>query len=350
MHRIWRSWSAALGGLALLTLVGCANQPVAIVNGSRITKQEFYDRLEQLGGKQVLTDLIARTLLTDAFAKSGLQLTEQEINAEIDKMKKQAPSEAEWQAYLKQEGMTEPEFRDFVTFNLKVKKIAEKGVTIDEAGLKKFFEENRDKFGKPETVVLSEIVVNNKARADQIRKQLSDPKAVFSTLARQYSISTFTRDRGGKRPEEALATVQPEALRKAISGLQVGQTSQPIKADDTWYIVKLEQRNAADKADYDKVKDQVREGYMMTHAKQVQEIIEGLRKTARVNILLPKYQEMNRMFGPPQALPSFGEGQKPGAPGAGQQPATPVTPAPAPPAQPPTAPAQPPAAPAAPAS
>jgi len=89
---------------------------------------------------------------------------------------------------------------------------------------------------------------------------------------------------------------------------------------------------------------------MMTHAKQVQEIIEGLRKTARVNILLPKYQEMNRMFGPPQALPSFGEGQKPGAPGAGQQPATPVTPAPAPPAQPPTAPAQPPAAPAAPAS
>jgi len=212
-----------LGGLALLTLVGCANQPVAIVNGSRITKQEFYDRLEQLGGKQVLTDLIARTLLTDAFAKSGLQLTEQEINAEIDKMKKQAPSEAEWQAYLKQEGMTEPEFRDFVTFNLKVKKIAEKGVTIDEAGLKKFFEENRDKFGKPETVVLSEIVVNNKARADQIRKQLSDPKAVFSTLARQYSISTFTRDRGGSGPKRPWRPSSPRRCARRSPACRSGR-------------------------------------------------------------------------------------------------------------------------------
>ncbi|MBU0610107.1 MAG: peptidyl-prolyl cis-trans isomerase, partial [Armatimonadetes bacterium] len=314
MRTIWRPLAAMLAATALLTVLGCSNQPIAIVNGSRVTKKEFYDRLEQAGGERVLADLIARQLLADAFNKSGLKVTEQEITAEIEKMKKEAPNEAEWQGYLKQQGMNEADFRDFVTFNLKVKKMAEKDVKVDEAALRKFFAENRTRFARPETVRLSEIVVNDKAQADKIRGQLKDA-AQFPTLARQYSISTYTRERGGMRPEEPLVGIQPEAVRKAVLGLQVGQVSQPIKADSVWYIIKLEQRNAAQKADYDKIKDVVREQYMATHAKTVQDMIEGLRKTARVRILSPKYEEMNRMFGPPQALPSFGE-QKDGKPAA----------------------------------
>jgi len=334
---IRRSLSAALAAIAVLMVVGCANQPVAIVNGSRITKKAFYDRLEQAGGERVLADLIARQLLTDAFNKSGLKVTEQEIAAEIANAKKQAPSEADWQAYLKQQGMTEADFHDFIAFNLKVKRMAEKDVKVTEEALRKDFEANREQFSRPETVRLSEIVVNDKARADQIRSQLKDA-AQFPNLARQYSISTFTRERGGMRPEEPLAQIQPGVVRQAVMGLQVGQITQPIKADNVWYIVKLEQRKAAEKAEYDKVKDKVREHYLFTHAKGVQDMIEELRKTARVRILLPKYQEMNRMFGPPQALPTFGEtkggqpvapaaGQQPAAPAGGQQPAAPAAPA-----------------------
>ena len=312
--------------MALLMVIGCSSQPVAMVNGSRVTKKEFYDRLEQAGGERVLADLIARRLLGEAFNKSGLKVTEQEITAEIEKAKKQAPSEAEWQSYLKQQGMSDADFRDFITFNLKVKKMAEKDVKITDEVLRKHFEENREQFSRPETVRLSEIVVNDKAQADKIRGQLKDP-AQFPTLARQYSVSVYTRERGGMRPEEPIAGVQPEALKRAVLGLQVGQVSQPIKAENGWYIVKLEQRNAAQKADFNKIKEQVREHYTYTHAKSVQDMVEELRKTARVRILLPKYQEMNNMFGPPQSLPSFGE-QKGGkaAPGA-QQPAAPAAPA-----------------------
>jgi len=336
--------------MAVLTLLGCSNQPVAIVNGARISKKEFYDRLEQAGGERVLADLIARQLLTDAFNKSGLKLTEQEITDEIAKAKKQAPSEADWQAYLKQQGMTEPDFHDFIAFNLKVKKMAEKDVKVTDAALREDFAKNPEAFGRPESVRLSEIVVNDKARADQIAAQLKDP-AQFPTLARQYSISTFTRERGGMRPEEPLSGIQPEAVKKAVAGLQVGQISAPIKADNVWYIIKLEQRNAAQKASYDKVADQVRQHYLYTHAKGVQEMIEELRKTARVRILEARYQDMNRMFGPPQSLPTFGEtkGGKAPAPAPGeQQPAVPAGTPPA--ATPPPPAAQQPAAPAAPAA
>lgn len=335
MRTFKRSLLALLAAIAVLAVVGCSNQPIAIVNGSRITKQEFYDRLEQAGGESVLADLIAREMLNSAFEKSGLTVTEQEIAAAVDEVKKQAPDEAQWQEYLKEKvGMTEEEFRDYVAFNLKVKKMAEKDVKVDDKLLQAHFNKYRDQFGRPESVRLAEIVVNDRARAQQIRQQLRDPKANFQTLARQYSVSAYTRELGGMRPEEALSNVQPDALRQAVSKLQVGQISQPVQADNVWYIVKLEQRNAAQKADYAKVKDQVREHYMYTHAKKANDMVEELRKEARVKILDPKYQEMNRMFGAEQALPTFGEEKTPDAAGkapaapAGQQPAAPA-PAPA---------------------
>lgn len=304
-----QSLSAGLATIVLFFLVfltGCSNQPIAIVNGSRITRKEFYDRLEQAAGQRVLADLIARRMLADAFNKSGLTLTEQEINAEMEKIKKQAPSEAEWLRYLQSQGMTEQDFRDFVAFNLKVKKLAEKDVKVTEEALRKHFEKYRELFNQPETVRLAEIVVNDKARAEQIYAQLQNPKANFENLARQYSISTFTRERGGLRGEEVLANLQPEALRKAVQGLKEGQITRPIAADNVYYILKLVSRKPAQKAVYEKVKDKVREHYMFTHAKDVNEMIEELRKQAIVRILDPKYQEMNRLFGPPQALPTFG--------------------------------------------
>lgn len=315
-----QSLSAGLATIVLFFLVfvtGCSNQPIAIVNGSRITRKEFYDRLEQAAGQRVLADLIARRMLADAFNKSGLSLTEQEINAEMEKIKKQAPSEAEWLRYLQSQGMTEQDFRDFVAFNLKVKKLAEKDVKVTEEALRKHFEKYRELFNQPETVRLAEIVVNDKARAEQIYAQLQNPKTNFENLARQYSISTFTRERGGLRGEEVLANLQPEALRKAVQGLKEGQITRPIAADNVYYILKLVSRKPAQKAVYEKVKDKVREHYMYTRAKDVNEMIEELRKQAIVRILDPKYQEMNRLFGPPQALPTFGpaESKTSSAPG-----------------------------------
>jgi foldase protein PrsA len=302
-----------LAALALVGIMGCNKQPVAIVNGQRVTREEFITRLEQQAGERVLADLIARKMLEDAFAKSGLQLTDEEVNAEIDKVKQQAPDEQAWQAYLAQQGMTPEEFTSWVKFQMQVKKLAEKDVKLSDEELKKHFDQYRDLFNRPASVRLSEIVVTDKAKADQIRKQLSDPKVSFGALARQHSTSTMTRERSGQRPEEPLMQVSPPALRSVVASLQKGAVSQPINVEGDWYIVKVDDKQAEEKAVYDKVKDQVREHYMYTHAQSVQDIIEGMRQTAKVSIVDPKYQSMNKMFGPAPALPSFGEGQAPGA-------------------------------------
>lgn len=309
MRTYWRVAPAvALAMIVVLGGSGCGRQPVAIVNGLRITKDEFYQKLEEAAGERVLADLIARKLLEDAFAKSGLQLDEKQVAEEIAKIKKQAPDEATFLAELKRQGMDEAAYTDFVRFQMKVKMLSEKGLNPTEQDLQKEFAKYRQDFDRPATVTLSEIVVSSKEQADKIVAQLKDPKTSFAALARQYSISTYTRERGGRRPEEMQSQVMPEALRGVVANLAVGKVSAPIKVDNNWYIIKVEEKRAAEPATYAKRKEDVRQHYMYTHGKNAQDLITELRKTARVSIMSERYQRLGQLFGPQQALPSFGGG------------------------------------------
>ncbi len=294
----------------LLGAAGCGKQPVAIVNGAKITRQEFTERLEQAAGEQVLQDLIVRRLLEDAFAQSGLALAPEEVAAEVEKLKKQAPSEEEWQRFLTQQGLDEAKLAQEVGFRMKLMKLSQKGLNPTEQDLKKEFERYREDFDRPATVVLSEIVVSSKAEADKVRAELKSPKANFQALARQYSISAMTRERGGRRGEEPIEQVMPDALRPVVARLAPGEVSSPIKVDENWYIIRVEEKKAAQKADYAKVKDMVRQHYMDTHGKSPQDILAELRKTAKVSILDPRYQRLGEAFNPPQQLPTFGSGEK----------------------------------------
>lgn len=299
-----------LATVVLLGIVGCGKQPVAIVNGAKITRQEFMDRLEQAAGEQVMQDLIVRRLLEDGFAQSGLTLTPEEVNAEIEKLKKQAPSDAEWQSFLQQQGLDEAKLAQEVSFRMKLMKLSQKGLNPTEQDLKKEFERYREDFDRPATVLLSEIVVSSKAEADKVRAELKSPNANFQALARQYSISAMTRERGGRRGEEPVERVMPEALRPVVARLSPGEISSPVKVDDNWYIIRVEEKKAAQKADYAKVKDMVRQHYMDTHGKPPQDILAELRKTAKVSILDQRYQRLGEAFNPPQQLPTFGSGEK----------------------------------------
>jgi parvulin-like peptidyl-prolyl isomerase len=305
-----RSWSVVLWmSVCGLFAVGVAcgapgdaavdlTQPVATVNGRAVTRADLYRRLEQTGGERVLADLLARLLIEEAFDAAGLKLGAEEANAAIAKMKAQAPNEAEWQAFLTQQGMAEMDLREAMAFSLKVKRLAEKDVDVSEAAVRRFFDEHPEQFGRPETVVLSEIVVRDEAKARRVRALIKTPTD-FARLAREQSVAVKTREQGGVRPEEALADLRPEALREAVAALAVGRVSQPIQADDGWRLVRLDQRHPAETADFAQIQERVREAYLAVNARKVPDLLEELRKTAQINIVDPRYQGLSRMFGPP---------------------------------------------------
>ncbi len=298
--------------LSIFCLVGCSKQPMAIVNGEKITRAEFLERLESAQGKQVLSDLILRALIEDAFDKSGLTLTEDEVEAKIVEAKSSAPDEAAWQQYLDSRGMDEAEFRKFVTFSLKVQQLATKSVDTTEESLKQFYEENKQRFAQPELVDLSEIVLSNKAEADKLVAQLAEKPESFGDLARQHSLSP-TRERSGRRGEMPIRQMTPVSVRETVRTLSIGEISKPVEIQENWYILKLEGHKDAHEPSYDEITEEVKEAYMQQHATSEQELVKEICKTGQVNIVDPKYYELNEFFRPEPSgsLPTFGAGDTP---------------------------------------
>lgn len=291
-----------------LAQAGPADDAVVTVNGKPILRATLVDRLEQMAGERVLADLIARALLLDACDKAGIAVTDADVAAEIAKLKQQAPDEQAWQQFLAQQGMTEPALHEFMAFQLKLRQLSQKDVPLTDEVLKQHFAENADVFGQPESVVISEIVVTDKQKAIALRQRLHRPGTDLATLARENSLAP-SKAEGGRRPAEPLSALEPEGLRAAVAGLKLKEISQPIAIENLWWILRVEQRQPAAKANYEQVKEQVREHYLETHSRKVQEIIEELRAQAQIEIRDARYEKMKQLFGP-QATPAVGGGQQ----------------------------------------
>jgi len=310
-----------LAAMLVIALDGCGQQPVALVNGQKVTRTEFITRLKQAAGKAVLADLIFRRLVDDEFAKSGLQATDQEIAERLAELKQEFPSEEAFAQWMQSVGLTEPEMLAEIRHQIKLEKLRTKDVKVVEADIKKFFEENRERYDKRLRVVLSQIVVSSEQEADKVHAELKKPGANFGALARQYSIDAMFRARGGRLPELPMQQLTPPDLQPVVAKMQVGSISAPVRVDDNWFIIKLEERKAPEKATFEKVRSRVERDYRIIAAKPKENLYRELAEKAVVQVLDPDLAEVQEMFVPRQELPQFG-GTKPapGAPAQGQQP------------------------------
>jgi peptidyl-prolyl cis-trans isomerase D len=73
-----------------------------------------------------------------------------------------------------------------------------------------------------------------------------------------------------------------EAIGAAFS-LPIGATSQPIRTNDGVFVIRVDQRKPADKAEFDKQKEQQRAQVLRGMREQmVRDYLEGLRKSASI--------------------------------------------------------------------
>jgi peptidyl-prolyl cis-trans isomerase SurA len=120
------------------------------------------------------------------------------------------------------------------------------GLSIDE--LRKYFDANKNKFVKPETVELSEIFLSLagkpeaevKARANQLVAQIRGG-ADFGTLATAYS--ERSQQNKGKVGLFEVTNLRPD-LAATIKNVQAGGVSEPLKTDEGYQILRVDARTA----------------------------------------------------------------------------------------------------------
>ncbi len=113
---------------------------VASVNGSFISRASFNKEMEAQAGQQVLDSLVITKLIEEKV--SDIEVSGEEINAQIEKTKAQLPPGTTLESALEERGMTESEFKRRVTTQVKLEKLFGDKLAVTDEEVKQALKES----------------------------------------------------------------------------------------------------------------------------------------------------------------------------------------------------------------
>ena len=120
-------------------------------------------------------------------------------------------------------------------------------VTVDEGTLKKWFDDNAEHYVQPEARVASHILASiadpakdadAKKRIDALYADLQANKRSFEDIAKTDSDDKSVADKGGSLGSVVGGDWGPE-FEKAVQALKAGETSQPVKTEAGYEIIRV---------------------------------------------------------------------------------------------------------------
>lgn len=242
---------------------------IAEVNGGSITTADFERELKNLpdylkamaetpqGRKEMLDTMIIRELILQQAAKDGLDKGP-ELEEKLKDLKKRLIVES----FLKKKVETESK--------------------VSDEDLKKFYEQNKDKFKAGEQIRASHILVKAEKEAKDILAQIK-AGGNFEELAKKNSVDSSSA-KGGDLGWFGKGSMVP-AFEKAALALKEGQVSDVVKSDFGYHIIKLTGKRAAGIRPFEEVKEQIKGAIMPSKQQDVfQKIKEELKKTAKIMV------------------------------------------------------------------
>jgi peptidyl-prolyl cis-trans isomerase SurA len=320
------SAAVALSLVALVPLrADILEQVLVKVNGDIVTKSEFEQR--QVAALRQRQDLAAASpdspelkkavaeitpelilsavdelLLVQRGRELGYSMGDEQFQSILDNIKKENKLETEeqFQAALKQEGLTLAELRRSLERQMLISRVQQAEVmgkiAVTEEESKAYYEKHKDEFTTPSSITLREILIEvpssdkgvnvgqeeeAKEKAEAIRKRLLDGEP-FPRLAGDVSDAPSKANGGliGPINSTDLAPVLRDMLRK----MKVGDLTETIRTTRGFQILKLESRTEETVRSYDAARDDISDRVADEKRRgEMQRYIEKLRSQAIVN-------------------------------------------------------------------
>ena len=237
------------------------NDAVANVNGDLITKAQFNTLMDattkidkankQTSPKvgtsdyktrqdQILAYLVQLDELTQKGKTLGIQVTDAQVQQQVDKVKQQyfKGNEKKFEAGLLGQGLTLPiyelEWRAQLLSNKIYAKVTT-GTKVTSAQVAAYYTQHKaDTYTTKATRNVRHILVNSKSLADKLEAQLK-AGADFGALAKKYSKDPSSAPQGGKLTISQGETV-PQFDKVAFS-IKTGVISAPVHTQYGWHII-----------------------------------------------------------------------------------------------------------------
>lgn len=128
-----------------LTFLGRKLLFSASVNGQLISRFTVIKELEKKGGQTALEDIILKTLINQEAKKRKINISDEEVNAEISKIEKSVASQgATLDSLLQQQGMTKSDLTDGIKLQLTVTKMAVTNITVTDKEIDDYLKANQE--------------------------------------------------------------------------------------------------------------------------------------------------------------------------------------------------------------
>lgn len=322
--------AVSLAAVLALSLAGCGKKEgvAAEVGGVEIPIEEYYksyaaranqfasqygaevlDQSEPNSGKttdellreQAIQDLTETEMIRQDAEKMGIEITDEEVDKEVNTMKEQIGGEEAFQSLLKQNNLPE----DFLKENLKKQKLVSEytekkldELKPTEEELKKYYEDNKDSFFKAKA---SHILVSDLKEANLIRKDIKKG-GDFAKIAKEKSMDPGSKDNGGELGEFTSGQMVPE-FDEAIAKMKVGEVSEPIQSSYGYHVIKLEDKK---ELAYEDVKPQIEQ---KVQQEKFTEYIQDLQKKSKIKVYADTKDEVEL----PDEFKDYGVLEKPKA-------------------------------------
>ncbi len=280
--------------VSAIALTGCDHRPtdvtppavkkedaIASVNGQYISKKTLEDLEKDLAQRshgqapafpkeKLVDELVQREILVQDAVLKKLDQTP-EVVAQLDAARKAILTQASLQAYLKANPITD-------------------------ADIKKEYDSKVGGANGTEYKA-SHILVKTEDEAKKLIAEL-DKGGKFAKLANKHSLDAKESQNGGDlgwfNPSQMVAP-----FSEAVAKLEKGKyTKAPVKTQFGWHIILSEDSRKQAAPPLEAVKEQLTP---MLQREKIQSMVEGLRKQAKVEILIPLKDEAPKAATPPPA-------------------------------------------------
>ena len=217
---------------------------LATVGGSPITSAEVDEFLANLGQRaESYNNPQGRALVLKQLIDSKLLL--------LDAKRNLFEAEADFRAQL-------AKIRDNLLASYAAEKALANAKRVSEDDVKKYYEENIEKFKSGAVVNASHILVDTEELANELYTKISSGEISFEDAAKENS-SCPSKANGGSLGEFTKGQMVPE-FDEAVFAMEVGEiTKTPVKTQFGYHLIKLNSKEESRTADFGEVKSAIRE-------------------------------------------------------------------------------------------
>ena len=268
--------------VAAIALAGCGNllEPAAaVVNDRKIPLErieeslqtfrdmEKYDQLVGQGDVDAverqyeqgqLATLVRREVLEPKVEELGVEVTEDEVQEQIDAIRADFPTQGAFEEALAEQAIAVSQLPDLVRDRL-IEEALREEVTEDagatEEELRAEYEARVDEFVETHT---AHILVDSRAVAQEISDQLNATRAgrvedLFAELAEERSTDTQSAEQGGDLGYTRPGQFVPE-FEEAVAELEEGEISAPVGSEFGFHVIRLIDRRTVP---FEEVRDEL---------------------------------------------------------------------------------------------